>query len=55
MLGSKQKEAMEDLVAVKMSEKRERKLRTWEPDEARAHIARFWSQGIASEDPGSGV
>lgn len=39
----KQREAMEDLVTVKMKEGRERKLREWDPDEAKAHLARFWN------------
>ncbi|KAH8177901.1 phosphotransferase enzyme family protein [Sarocladium implicatum] len=42
LLTQKQREALEDLVAVKMEERKERKLKEWEPDEAKAHLARFW-------------
>lgn len=42
-LTQKQREAMEDLVAVKMKEGRECKLKEWDPDKAKAHLARFWN------------
>jgi hypothetical protein len=42
LLSQSQREAMEDLVAVKMAEKGDRKLKEWDLDEAKAHLARFW-------------
>ncbi|KAF0634887.1 hypothetical protein FPSE5266_08300 [Fusarium pseudograminearum] len=43
LLTQRQKEAMEDLVAVKMKEGSERKFGKWDTDEAKAHLARFWN------------
>ncbi|KAM0303906.1 hypothetical protein ACHAPM_003479 [Fusarium culmorum] len=43
LLTQRQKEAMEDLVVVKMNEGSERKFGKWDTDEAKAHLARFWN------------